>query len=254
MKACVLASGSSGNSTFIESNSLKILIDAGTTITNIESKLEKINHSLSEINYIFISHSHSDHTSSLEKIIKKYKPYICLSEKMFKELLYLKDYKNIILYEASLSIEDTRIDFIKTSHDAADSRGFIITNDDKSIVYITDTGYLNLKYLNQLKNKELYIMESNHDPELLINGKYPKWLQARILSDVGHLSNNAASIYLAKLIGPKTKKIILAHLSKENNTEKIALSVFKQTLLDYDLKFDKVIVAKQDEETELIEI
>jgi len=254
MRVCVLASGSSGNSTFIEINNTRMLIDVGTNITNIESKLKNIGTSLSQINYIFISHTHSDHTSSLEKIINKYRPIVCLSEKMHKEIPYIKNYTNIIKYDSSILIEDITIDFIKTSHDTSDSRGFIITHDNKSVVYITDTGYLNTKFITQLKNKELYIFESNHDPELLINGKYPKWLQARILSDVGHLSNNAASMYLAMLIGPKTRKIILAHLSKENNTAEIALKVLNQTLMDYDICFNNVIVAKQEQETEVVEL
>ena len=71
---------------------------------------------------------------------------------------------------------------------------------------ITDTGYLNRKHFKKLENKDLYIFESNYDPELLMNGKYPKWLQQRVNGDEGHLSNEMSSFYLCKLIGPKTKK------------------------------------------------
>lgn len=254
MKICVLASGSSGNSTFISVDNKKILIDAGTTINNLESKLNEIHESISEIDYIFISHSHSDHTSALEKIIKKFSPTICLSEKMYESMLFLHDYSNILIYSNAIDISNIKIDFIKTSHDAADSRGFIIEHQDKSVVYITDTGYLNMKYINTLKNKNVYIFESNHDPEMLINGKYPKWLQARILSDVGHLSNQASSMYLSKLIGNNTKHVVLAHLSKENNNKDLAISVFKSTMLENGIDFDNVVVATQDEVTEVIEI
>lgn len=254
MEVCVLTSGSSGNSTFIKSGNHHILIDAGTNYNYLCKTLKDIDYSIADIDYIFISHTHSDHIGALQQIINKHHPIICLSEKMLRELVFLKNYENLLISEQSLQIDDIQIDYFKTSHDTADSRGFIISSENKSVVYVTDTGYINSKYFSILKDKELYIMESNHDPELLINGKYPKWLQMRILSDVGHLSNESASLYLSKLIGPRTKKIILAHLSKENNTEEIALKTLKKVMKENDLDLIEVIVAKQEERTELIKL
>ncbi len=86
----------------------------------------------------------------------------------------------------------------------------------------------------------------------MINGSYPKWLKSRILSDQGHLSNNATGFYLSKLIGPKTKKVVLAHLSKENNDEEIALATVKKTLKEYDIEFENISIARQKERTETI--
>lgn len=254
MKICVLASGSKGNSTFIETNNKKILIDVGTTMTNISNKLNSINQNLSEIDYIIISHTHIDHISALDKIIKKHEPYICLSQKMLLDLPFLDDYKKLIIHDNDLLIDGISLEIIKTSHDTSDSRGFLISFANKSVVYITDTGYLNSRHFNRLKNKNVYILESNHDPELLIKGKYPKWLQARVLSDVGHLSNEFASVYLTKFIGKNTKKVILAHLSKENNTEQLALKQFNETMSINQIDFNDVIIAKQDDPTEVIEI
>lgn len=254
MKACVLASGSSGNSTFISADNHQILIDVGTNYKNLDDKLNEIGYKLSDIDYIFISHAHSDHINSLPQIIKKHNPIICVSEVMLNSIPSLKGYNNLLLYDNSLKIDQIKIDYIKTSHDSPDSRGFIVTYNEKSLVYITDTGYINAKYFETLKNKELYIMESNHDPEMLINGKYPKWLQARILSDVGHLSNESSSLYLSKLIGPKTKKIILAHLSEQNNSEEKALEVFQKMMFDYEINFSGVVIAKPDQRTELFEL
>ena len=108
---------------------------------------------------------------------------------------------------------------IKTSHDAPDSRGYIIISGDDSIVYITDTGYINKKYFDILSNRNVYVMESNHDIEMLNNGSYPFNLRQRILSDKGHLSNYDSAKYLSSFIGNNTKCIILAHLSEDNNTE-----------------------------------
>ena len=102
---------------------------------------------------------------------------------------------------------------------------------NKEFVYVTDTGYINNKYFDILTNKDIYVFESNHDPERLMNNpKYPHNLKIRILGDTGHLSNRDSSKYLSKLIGPKTERIVLAHLSEENNTEELALTTLKREL------------------------
>ena len=146
------------------------------------------------------------------------------------------------------------INIIKTSHDASDSVGYILKYQQKKIVYITDTGYINKRYDEILKNADIYIMESNHDVQMLQNGKYPFELRKRILGDKGHLSNEDASKYLCKYIGPKTKYIFLAHLSEENNKEEIALETLKKKLSTNQIDFNNIIVAKQNEMTKEIVI
>lgn len=254
MLISVLASGSKGNSTLIKTNDYNILIDAGMTVKYLEEKLQLNKSSLKEINYILITHTHTDHIAALQNIIKKFKPTLIMTEKMLKDLKYLKNYDNIILIETDLEIENLKIESIPTSHDSGDGRGYIMTDENSSLALITDTGYINKKHFNKLKNKDIYIFESNYDPELLMNGKYPKWLQQRVNGDEGHLSNDMASFYLCKLIGPKTKKIILAHLSEENNSEELALNCLKEKLKDNNIHFEKIIIAKQKEATKLIEI
>lgn len=254
MYISVLASGSTGNSTFIKCKSGNILVDVGTNMTYISNKLNEINEDIKDIKYIFISHTHTDHTSSLKQIIKKYHPVVLLSELMLKDLDYLQTYDNLMYYDQDLMIKDLKVEFIKTSHDVTDSRGFIFTEENRSVVYITDTGYINSKFFKQLSNKNIYIMESNHDIEKLINGPYPKWLQNRVLSDVGHLSNSASSYYLTKLVGPDTHKIILAHLSKENNTENLALETIHNMFKEYNIEMNDIITAKPDLQTGLIEV
>lgn len=254
MLVSVLTSGSKGNATLIKTHYNNILIDAGSRIKYLEEKLNEYNMSMKDINYIFISHTHTDHVSSLRAITKKYNPVIVISEAMLKDLDFLIDYPNIKFYEDIIMLEDVKIENIKTSHDASDSRGFIITEGNSSVVQITDTGYLNQKYFDKLKNKNIYIMESNHNVEMLLNGKYPKWLKQRVYSDVGHLSNESCSFYLSKLIGADTKKIILAHLSEENNTPDVALKTIKKEFKENNIEFENIITAKQNEKTELIEV
>jgi len=250
MLVSVLASGSKGNSTLIKTDKLNILIDAGMNLKYIREKLEDIGIGLSDINYIFITHTHKDHIGALWAFVKKYNPIVCIGSKMLDDLEYLENYENAFILQDSLDLEDIHVDIINTSHDTSESKGFIFTTKDSSLVYITDTGYINNKYFKKIYNKEMYIIESNHDVEMLMHGKYPKWLKQRVLSDKGHLSNQACSFYLSKLIGNNTKKVILAHLSQENNTEEIALATLKSTLKEYGIEFEDIGVAKQNEKTE----
>ena len=254
MLVSVLASGSKGNSTLIKTDKLNIMIDAGMNLKYLNEQLLKLDMTMDDINYLFLTHTHNDHVGALKSIIKKNTPILCMGAKMFTDLEYLNDYDNILILVDSLDLEDIHIDIVRTSHDASESLGYIFTSGESSLVYITDTGYINSKYFNKLRNKKMYIMESNHDVEMLMHGKYPAWLKQRVLGDKGHLSNQASSFYLSKLIGDNTNYVVLAHLSHENNTEEIAVNTLRETLNDYEIEFDNIFVAKQNEKTELFEI
>ena len=102
-----------------------------------------------------------------------------------------------------------------------------------------------------MKDKNYYLIESNHDIEMLMEGPYPKWLKQRVLGTLGHLSNKDSSFYLTKLVGENTKKIVLMHLSQHNNTEEKALETFFQTFKEYEMDFKDVVCAKQNEITKV---
>ena len=257
MRICVLSSGSEGNVTYIETKKHKILIDLGTNIKYIATNLSELGISPNEIDTILISHIHDDHIKALDNYIKKYDPDLYMSQGMIDELPLdsnIKKYSNLKIFDDDFILDDLKIEVIKTSHDTKDSKGFILTNDNKSVVYITDTGYLNQKFFNKLKNKNIYLFESNHDIEMLINGPYPKWLKDRVGGPTGHLSNKDSSIYLTKLIGEDTKQIVLMHLSTHNNTEEKALNTIKETFEEYNISFDNIICAKQKQRIEEINI
>ena len=255
MKVCVLSSGSKGNSCFVQTKEAKILIDVGTTTQYIVNELDKIGVKPTEIDAVLITHIHVDHIHGLKTFIKKYNPVIYVTEKL---LGLLEEQVGSFRYEfyqdKSAIIKDLRINIVKTSHDAGEQMGFIIKNNSKSMVYITDTGYINSRYYDELSNKNLYILESNHDVLMLKNGPYPYFLQQRVIGDKGHLSNKQASNYLCKFIGKDTKKIVFAHLSEKNNTEEKVLETFRETLSDNNMRFDNIIIARQNEPTEVIEI
>lgn len=252
MKIEVLSSGSKGNTTYIETDKSKILIDAGNSAKYIISKLESIGVSTDKLDAILLTHTHCDHINGLKVLQKKTSAIIYMTEPMHDNLDYIINYK--FIEEGRITINDLVIDVISTSHDAKGSVGYVLSNNGKSLVYITDTGYINKKYFDLLENKDVYIMESNHDVELLNNGPYPFELRQRILSDKGHLSNYDSAKYLTKFIGVKTKYIFLAHLSEENNTKELALNTLKDRLVKENKSVNNIIVTEQNKETELIMI
>lgn len=253
MRVSVLSSGSKGNSTYVETKNHKILIDIGTSCLYIEKSLKSIGVDPSEIDIILVTHAHIDHVGGLRVFTKKYNPLVYISDKILKESnLNIGNVSN----QEDIDINsDIKIKSIKLSHDVTDIKGYVIEEDNSSMVYITDTGYINEKNFEYIKNKNLYVFESNHDVEMLMNNpRYPHHTKIRILSDKGHLSNKDSSYYLTKLIGNNTKYVILAHLSEQNNTEDLALTTLNEVLDRKNIKFNNIIVAKQNEMTELLNV
>ena len=249
MRVCVLSSGSKGNCSYIETNNHKILIDIGNSSAYVERSLKSIGVEPSEIDMVLISHAHVDHIAGLRVFSKKFNPKVYMTEKIFKEsglnISNVYDIPNI--YE----IDGVKITSIKTSHDTEDSNGFIVEEDGKSCVYITDTGYINKRYFKKLYNKNIYIFESNHDPEMLMNNpRYPHHTKIRIIGDTGHLSNQDSAYYLSEFIGPDTKMVYLAHLSEQNNRAELALTTLKNELKCKNIKFSNIKIAKQNKVSE----
>ncbi|MBQ6282907.1 MAG: MBL fold metallo-hydrolase [Bacilli bacterium] len=242
MKVKVLASGSKGNVTYIEDNDTRILIDIGMRCCYVEEKLKEMDVDPKDIDAILLTHIHKDHTLGLHTFARKYNVVAYMTPKMQKEL----DTDNVKYITKEMTIKGINIKVFRTSHDV-ESYGYIVQD---SLVYITDTGYINNKYFDMLSNKKIYIMESNHDIEMLEEGPYPYHLKQRIWSDKGHLSNEMSSEYLSKFIGDNTKVVVLAHLSEVNNTEEKALEEFKNK----NKKDIKVVIGKPKETTELIEV
>lgn len=255
MKVCVLSSGSKGNSTLVITDKVKILIDLGTTTSYVEAALNNLNVDVKEISHILITHSHVDHIKGLKVFIKRYNPVILVTEDM-KNVLEkeLGNFRYEYYEDKKAIIGDLTVNVIKTSHDAEESIGFVLTNNNSSMVYITDTGYINQKYFKILSNNNLYVLESNHDIKMLMDGPYPYYLKQRVQGDKGHLSNKQASDYLCKFIGDNTRKIVFAHISEHNNSYEKVIETFNEELSKNGMKFDDVLIAKQNEATEVIEV
>lgn len=246
-----LASGSKGNCSIVICNNIKLLIDIGISFPTLKARLEKINTKVDDITGILISHSHNDHIKGLQSIIKKTNIKILIPEKMYDELRNIVPKNRVIFIKDKNKLTNVNIELIHTSHDVPCSVGFMITCNNKTLVHITDTGYINKKILPKITDKNIYLIESNHDEEMLMNGPYPPFLKQRVLGDEGHLSNRQTCEYLKQIIGDNTKYVFLAHISEKNNTHELALRSAESIVTNKNIE---IVVATQEEESKLIEI
>lgn len=251
MKIKTLASGSKGNVTLLICENTKILIDIGLSYISVKGHLEENNIEINSIDGLLITHSHSDHIKGLPTLIKKTNIMVYIPEEMYHEIKDVVPEDRCIFINDKFNINNVNIELIHTSHDTDFSVGYIIEYKEKTLVYVTDTGYINRKYLNKMINKNVYIIESNHDETLLMDGPYPRFLKERVISDRGHLSNKTTASYLKKLTTENTKYIILAHLSEKNNTKDLAYSETYNVIKDKQIK---LLIAEQNEESEMIEV
>lgn len=251
MKFKVIASGSKGNCTIVLCDNTNLIIDMGISYLTLKKSLEENSLSFTDFSGILITHCHADHIKGLSSLLKHTKLNVYIPKEMYESLKEYVSKDRCIFIEDIFSIDKVNIELIHTSHDVPYSVGFIINYLDKNLVYVTDTGYINRKYLNKMIDKTAYVIESNHDEIMLMNGPYPRFLKERVISDKGHLSNKTTAKYLKKLIGKSTKIVVLAHLSENNNTEDKALEAMKEEKLD---ELVKIEIAKQYEETKMFKI
>lgn len=225
IKFCNLYSGSSGNSTYIETENSKILIDAGVSCKKIASALNQINVEIDEITAILITHEHIDHTKGLPAITKKYNTPIYATPKTWEQMSDLKvkeDCKCYFTANENFSVGDIVVHPFSIPHDAVDPCGFSILCDNKKLTVATDIGHIEENLINEMSGSDLLLIESNYDNDTLLCGSYPYFLKKRITSDVGHLSNDATSKLIKTLYEGGVTKFILGHLSKENNFPELA--------------------------------
>lgn len=246
LKCCSLYSGSSGNSFFIQSENTNILIDAGVSCKKIETALKNgFDLSLADIDAIFVTHEHVDHTKSLNLISSKYNlpvfasrgTWNALKEKTTK---ISNDNKRTFEIDKSFEFKDLRIFPFSTPHDAAEPCGFNIYKDNSKISIATDLGFIDDKLFNNLKESSFLMLESNYEPNILRLSSYPYRLKQRISSKNGHLSNNDASETISKLVNFGLKDVLLIHLSKENNVPEIAYETVLEKLKCANCSLDNI--------------
>ena len=216
----VINSGSKGNATVVFTKEATILIDAGIPSCTIEEELNKFNKTLQDIDYVLVTHNHTDHIRN----IKAFSP---------KKIYSLKgtvpgSLSHVIEINTPIVISDFTLTAFPTSHDASNPCGFIIESDNEKLVYMTDTGIYPSSNTRLTKNPTYLIIESNHDIQMLLHTNRPMELIQRIMSDFGHLCNEDSAFAALEIIGDDTKEIVLAHLSEEANTPELALKAYEK--------------------------
>lgn len=260
---CSLFSGSSGNSSLVQSSKTNILIDAGESARKIENALSSINVKPESLSAILVTHEHVDHIKSIGTLSKKYNIPVYATEKTWDampsqaEKIDLDYQKTFIPYE-SFSIGDIEIKPFSIPHDAADPCGFNIFNSNKKITIATDLGHITPDIMDCISDSNFLLLESNYDPEILKFSRYPYSLKTRISGEYGHLSNFDAGKVLTQLIktNDKLSSVLLGHLSKENNFPELAYKTVLEELMDNkcDITKVKIGVATRDKPSDLIKI
>jgi len=245
---CSLYSGSSGNSMFIASDKARILIDAGLPGKKIDMALQEINQEPKDLNGIFITHEHSDHIKGIGVLSRKYDIPIYANadtwSAMENSIGKIKEHNVKVIDKRSITeIQDMNIKAFNIPHDAVAPMGYTVSNGKKSISVATDFGTFTREIYDNIKDSEVILLESNHDVNMLKFGPYPYPLKRRILSEIGHLSNDdcgSAIVELSKC--SLNKKIILGHLSNTNNQPDLAYQTVLNVLNENGIKQNQDII------------
>lgn len=255
LKFYPLFSGSSGNMYLVESNNTKIVIDVGVSYKAIKYALDSINISPQDIDAIFITHEHIDHTRGIGRFLKfnsiplyMTKPTLdALYDKHFSQLDTAPEFHEV-KYNSNIIIKDITISPFKVSHDAAMPVGYEIICGDKSIAIATDLGYIDEPIYSHLKSSNLSVIEANYDTNLLMYGPYPFSTKKRIQGEFGHLSNTDTSAAILNLAKDGKRNFILGHISMNNNSNDQALYEVINALEKngFDLKDFNINIATRD--------
>ncbi len=259
---CSLSSGSSGNCYYVGNGLHGILIDAGISATCIRKYLRNMDIPIQSIMGVLITHNHIDHIRGLEQLTRKDNIPVFTTGKVRTSILTPK--KKISpsgIHEIPLmqkyQLAGFDIEAFPVCHDAPETIGFHICAGDKKITIATDLGHICQTAARYIKAANLLVIESNYDEEMLVNGKYPYFLKARIQSDHGHLGNHQTSSFLADILNDNLSNICLAHLSKNNNTPGLVLQTLQKTFSERGITLNgeqQISILNRNMPTEMISL
>lgn len=240
LQFCSFASGSSGNCYLVKNDDTALLIDAGISGKKIFNGLEETGTDFEDVRGLLVTHEHIDHVKSLPIVTKKLPNIrVYANEPTWNsiERPVPEDKRSYFTTGEDFYIEDFLIRPFPIPHDAAEPVGFSIYFDGRQISIVTDVGFITENIFREIVDADLLLLEANHEKEILLMGPYPYSLKRRILGETGHLSNVSAGECLCQLVEVKRKKrrILLGHLSRENNDPSVAMLTVKNTLMEKDI-------------------
>ncbi|WP_413377171.1 MBL fold metallo-hydrolase [Alkalihalobacillus sp. 1P02AB] len=239
LRFSVLASGSTGNAMYVETENQRLLVDAGLSGKKMEELFQKINRNPKELDGILVTHEHSDHIKGVGIFARKHRLPIYANTKTWQAM---EGHLGVITNEQKFHFEvaevksfaDLEVESFGVSHDAAEPMFYVFHHQGRKLTIATDMGYVSERIKGTIRGSNMFVFESNHDINMLQMGRYPWSIKRRILSDVGHVSNEDAAMALNDVITDATSRIYLAHLSLDNNMKDLARLTVEQVLKEQD--------------------
>ena len=239
MRVCTLASSSSGNCAVVSRGSTHLLIDAGISLRRIKAGLQLIGLSPGDLGGLLVTHDHIDHVSGIGMLTKHFKTPVFLSfgasDGVSSAHPESEPFLNRFETGTGFDFGGMIVRSFSTPHDAYGSVGYTFEADGTKLVYATDLGCVTGEVADAAMGADVAVLEANHDRDMLKSSAYPPFLKKRILSGTGHLANNDCGVFASHLAVSGTRYIMLAHLSRENNTPGLARSAVEMSLGDVGL-------------------
>ena len=258
LKFSVLASGSSGNCIFLKDEKNSILFDMGINYPELKYRLSQLHLNFLNLSGVFISHEHSDHVSGVKSLQKKMAAPIYISKPCYEE--YRHRYGQLKLphfYKLNdeVKVGNFRVIPVENSHDAVCTASFLIEHGSKRIGILTDTGCITKRISENFQKMDAFLLEFNHDVDMLINGHYPESLKQRIFSNRGHLSNIQAAQFVKENLDSRLKHLFLGHMSEHNNTHEKAVKAVEK-IIKSEKEFEKLspILTYHEKPTKVLEL
>jgi len=255
LKFCPLASGSKGNSYWVEYGETTLLVDAGLSYRRLSARVEEIGRSMEQVDHIFITHEHNDHVQALAQILKRHRPVLWASGGTLRAIRkQIVDGARVrMMNSQEEQVGEFVVKSIPISHDAVEPFAYRFDVPGASLAILTDLGEWTGEILKEVGGVDALICEANHDPDMLEKGVYPFVLKRRIASTRGHLSNQEGAELAAKTVELGARCVVLGHISESNNSPSLALDVFEKAIERRGLSA-KLDVAMQDRPGPWVEV
>ena len=246
MRVCLLASGSRGNSTLIEADGCRLLVDAGLSGIETERRLATLGLSGADLHAILVTHEHHDHVGGIGPLARRFQIPVHIDHKTHAALPKLGKIADLQLFTAgeTFSCQQLKVETFSTTHDAVNPVGFVVNSSEGRVGFATDLGMPTRLVAQQLKECRALVLEANHDEQMLWDGPYPWSLKQRIRGRHGHLSNDETEQLLKDLVWSGLEALLLAHLSEENNCPDLLTEQVSLALAAHDCHAE-IIVGKQ---------
>lgn len=233
IRFALLGSGSRGNATLIVKGKTAVLIDCGFSARELGVRMVSLGFEPSDLSAIVVTHEHNDHLGGVGAVARKYRLPVWMSHGSYKagerRLGELPQRHTINTHEG-FAIGELELNPFPVPHDAREPCQFVLSDGDKRLGILTDTGRSTQHIESCLDGCDALVLECNHDPQMLREGPYPPALQARVGGDLGHLSNEQSAAIVKKVDTSKLQHLVAAHISEKNNLPQLAEAALSQAL------------------------